>query len=82
MQAEFIRRTFQAWDSHLDQVELISFTWLTDIDPETVKGYKRYYGISNRKFASYLGTLGLRTFKDEDKEAYQVLKEEAGKRGW
>ncbi len=81
-QAEFIRRTFQAWDAHPEQIRLISFTWLTDIDPAAVKQHERYYGISNKGFASYLGSLGLRTFNGEDKEAYHVLKEEAEKRGW
>ncbi len=82
MQAEFIRRTFQAWDSHMDQVKLISFAWLTDINPRAVKEYERYYGISNGGFSSYLGTLGLRTFDDEDKKAFQALREETEKRNW
>ena len=81
-QAEFVRQTFQAWDAHLEQIRLISFTWLTDIDPAAVKRYERYYGISNRGFASYLGTLGLRTFDNKDKEAFRALREEAEKRGW
>ena len=81
-QAEFIRRTFQAWDTHQMQVRLISFTWLTDINPAAVRQYERYYGISNKAFASYLGSLGLRTFDGEDKEAFQALREEAEKRGW
>lgn len=82
MQAEFIHRTFQAWDAHLSQVKMISFAWLTDIDPRAVKEYERYYGLSDKGFASYLGSLGLRTFDDNDKEAYQILKKEAEKRGW
>ena len=81
-QAEFVRQTFQAWDAHPDQVRLISFSWLTDIDPADVKRYGRYYGISNKGFTSYLGTLGLRTFDNKDKEAFRALGEETEKRGW
>ncbi|MEA3336702.1 MAG: hypothetical protein U9R25_12380 [Chloroflexota bacterium] len=82
MQAEFVRQTFQAWDAHQDQVKLISFTWLTDIDPAAVKGYERYHGISGKGFASYLGTLGLRTYNGEDKDAFRALNDETKRRGW
>lgn len=51
-------------------------------DPEAVKGYERYYGVGNKAFASYLGTLGLRTYEGKNKDAFRALVEEEGKRGW
>jgi len=56
--------------------------WLTDIDPKDVKMYARYYGVRSKGFASYLGTLGLRTYEGEGKEAFRALAEEAERRGW
>jgi hypothetical protein len=41
-----------------------------------------YYGINDPKFSSFLDTLGLRTEKGLDKEAFTDLKKEAEVRGW
>jgi hypothetical protein len=81
-QAEFIREAFQAWDAHADHILLLDFTWLHDKSPAEVKGYEQYYGFSNRPFAEFLGSLGLRTYDGEDKEAFLTLLAEANARGW
>jgi hypothetical protein len=81
-QAEFIQETFQAWDTHADQIGLISFTWMHDISDAAVNDYIEYYGVDSRNFAEFLGTLGLRTFNGEDKPAFETLREEASVRGW
>lgn len=83
-QAEFIRQVFTAWDAHADQIQLISFTWLTDLHPSSVREFEGYYGLSDHKFGEYLRTLGLRTYPGSgtDKAAFEVLKMEAESRGW
>jgi hypothetical protein len=47
-----------------------------------VKDFEKYYGSSNRSFAEYLGSLGLRTYIGKDKPAFKTLIEEAKARGW
>ncbi|MBM3138258.1 MAG: hypothetical protein FJZ98_08740 [Chloroflexi bacterium] len=81
-QAEFVHELFLAWDAHADQIGLISYTWLTDISPETVKQYADYYNLNDPGFLSYLATLGLRTSDGQDKPAFQQWKIEAKVRGW
>ncbi len=81
-QAEFIHELFTAWDNHANQIQLIAYTWLTDISPDAVKEFTRYYGLRDNGFASYLGTIGLRTFDGQEKPAYRQFVEEAKARGW
>jgi hypothetical protein len=42
-QAQFINQAFSAWDTHVDQIKLIFFTWLTDLSPQTVNQLVAYY---------------------------------------
>lgn len=81
-QAQFIRAAFQAWDAHADRIILLDFTWLHDKSPQEVKDFEKYYGFSNRSFAEFLGSLGLRTYDGRDKSAFQTLIAEAQARGW
>jgi len=82
LQSQFIREAFQAWDAHADHILMLDFTWLHDKSPDEVKEFEKYYGFSNRPFAEFLGTLGLRTYDGKDKSAFQILIEEAKARGW
>ncbi len=81
-QAQFIREAFQAWDAYADHIILLDFTWLHDKSPQEVKDFEKYYGFSNRSFAEFLGSLGLRTYDGKDKPAFQTLLAEAKARGW
>ena len=47
-----------------------------------VQSYTKYYGVGQRAFAEYLGTLGLRSHDGKDKQAFQTLRQEAKSRGW
>ena len=81
-QAAFVREAFAAWDRHADQVRLVSFTWLTDLAPETVSALAAYYGVGGRCFEDFLGTLGLREHGGRAKPALRALAEESEQRGW
>ncbi|MHB1316689.1 MAG: hypothetical protein ACYCZW_02420 [Minisyncoccota bacterium] len=81
-QADFIRETFAAWDTYYDNIPFLDFQWLHDQSPETVVGWQKYYGLKDEKFASFLSTLGLRTYDGKDKESFVVFGEEIKKRGW
>lgn len=81
-QAQFIREMFETWDTHRSQLKLVNFIWLHDISAAEVTSYTKYYGLSSRGFAEYLGTLGLRTHDGRDKQAFQALREAAKARGW
>jgi len=81
-QADFIKETFVAWDIYADQVPFLNFQWLHDASPETVAGWQKYYGLKDEKFASFLATLGFRTYDGKDKKAFVIFGEEVKKRGW
>jgi hypothetical protein len=82
LQAEFVRRLFAAWDAHAAQIVSVTFSWQTDISPEATAGFGKYYGVSAKPFAAFLGSLGLRTYEGKDKPAWNTLNEEAKARGW
>jgi hypothetical protein len=82
LQAEFVREIFGAWDEHAAQIEMLNFTWLTDAPEASVDEWERYYGLSDRRFAAYLATLGLRRRDGTSKAALEALASEAHGRGW
>jgi hypothetical protein len=83
-QAEFIRQIFSAWDRHADQLELVSFTWPTDLPESAVTSFQEYYGVATPCFAEMLGSLGLRrrAGSGRDKPAFRELKAQAARHGW
>jgi hypothetical protein len=83
-QQEFVRESFKAWDTYAEQIQFISFTWLTDSSQEALEFFKRYYGVADKNFVEFLRTLGFRTHSNAgvDKEALGALQAEAKARGW
>lgn len=81
-QAEFIKQAFIAWDNYATRVPYLNFLWLHDKSKKEVAEFERYYGISDKGFLSFLGTLGFRTYEGEDKPAYRELRKSAQERGW
>ncbi|MBI2062225.1 MAG: hypothetical protein HYT64_00805 [Candidatus Yanofskybacteria bacterium] len=81
-QADFIKEAFAAWDSYTDKIPFLNFVWLHDVSPEAVVNYQKYYDSEDKGFASFFGTLGLRTYDGKDKQAFVTLGEEVKKRGW
>ncbi len=83
-QREFVREAFRAWDAYADQVQLISFTWLTDSSSDALAYFQQYYGSSDNNFVEFLRTLGFRKHDGSgtDKEALEALQIEAKARGW
>ncbi len=84
LQKEFIEQVFAAWDAHAKQVRMVMFVWLHDLPMKDVEHDAKYYGISDRAFIGYLGTLGLRTHDQggTDKPAFKALRVQAKARGW
>jgi hypothetical protein len=83
-QAQFICNIFQAWDDHLESIELVEFVRMNDVSPEMASEMAGPYGIDEVRFTEYLRTLGLRTHgaAGADKQAFSVLVEQAQLRGW
>ncbi len=81
-QADFVSEAFAAWDRHAEQVELLEFVWMHDIDAAALARYESYYGLSERCFLDYLATLGLQSADGTDKPAWTRLVYEAAARGW
>jgi len=79
-QAQFIKEVFAAWDNHETKMPAIIFTWLHDRNESELQGFSEYYGLSDKGFIEYLGSLGLRTNEGIDKLAFKALKEEIRKR--
>lgn len=81
-QAEFFCQAFQAWDQHRDQIHLMNMVRLNDASHEGALELAGPYGLDNEEFTEYLRTLGLRAWEGKPKEAYDLVLEEVGKRGW
>ncbi|MBE9506283.1 MAG: hypothetical protein IMY84_05645, partial [Chloroflexi bacterium] len=82
LQADFVRQTFAAWDHRALWLRVLCFTWLHDRSPGDLESFSRYYGSEDEQFLEFLATLGLRTFDGHPKAAFDVLRTEAGIRGW
>lgn len=81
-QADFIKEAFVAWDTYTNNIPLLNFQWIHDASPETVSQWESYYGLKDKSFASFLGSIGLRTYDGKDKQSFIVLNQETQKRGW
>lgn len=75
-QAQFITQTFNSWDTYAENIKLIDFTWLHDLDTSVVNQFSSYYGVSDTAFLEFLRTIGLRTFENKgtDKLALNELR--------
>jgi hypothetical protein len=81
-QAKFISEAFQGWDQYKDSIKLLNFVWLVENPKETVDEFLEYYGFPDAGFADFLGTLGYIRVDGSPKPAYNILKQEANRRGW
>lgn len=82
MQAAFIHEMFAAWDTYKGNILFLNYQWLHDASPETVADWQKYYGLKDSSFASFLGTLGLRTYEGEDKKGFMQFNAETKAREW
>ena len=76
LQAQFITQTFSSWDNYAENIKLIDFTWLHDLDISVVNQFSSDYGVSDTAFLEFLRTIGLRTYdnKGTDKLALNELR--------
>lgn len=83
-QAQFVRNVFYAWDKYRNNIKLVNFLRLHDMSHTAAVNTAAAppYNSSDPKFIGYLETLGLRSYADQDKDAFSVLDAEAGHRGW
>ncbi|MCA9355714.1 glycosyl hydrolase 53 family protein [Candidatus Kaiserbacteria bacterium] len=81
-QAHFYEEVLVAWDNNKDMIPLLNVVWLHDISSEKVNFYKNYYKWDDKRFLSYLSSLGIRTYDGEPKIAFEVLKSGLTERGW
>ncbi|HGG06506.1 MAG TPA: hypothetical protein ENK28_13690 [Aliiroseovarius sp.] len=73
-QRDFVETALQAWQDRQAYMPLLTLVWLNDISDDALGFYKSYYGVSNKCFLSYLGTLGLADHTGRDKPALTWLK--------
>lgn len=83
-QAEFIKQTFNAWDTYAANIKMIDFTWMHDYSPAALSYWSTYYGVSDPAFIGFLGSIGLRTYSGNgtNKLAYNELVCQANQRGY
>ena len=70
---------------HFEQIEFISFTWLSDSSADSVSAMQSYHGSKDVKFVCFLESLGLlRTSNGsgQDERAHFSLLKQASLRGW
>jgi len=84
LQSQFISQTFQTWDLYPNNIYLIDFTWIHDLDPVYVTSLGVYYNLTDPVFLEYLRTLGLRTWgtTGADKPALHELRCQTKVRGY
>jgi hypothetical protein len=84
LQANFVQELFKAWDLYSDRINLVRYTFLTDLDKNTISDAGVYFGDQRPSFQQFLATLGLRTFSGDgtDKPAFIMLDAETSVRGW
>lgn len=84
LQSQFITQTFQTWDLYHNNIRMIDFTWIHDLDPAYVTTLGTYYNLNDPIFLEYLRTLGLRTWTGNgtDKPALHELRCQAKARGY
>tara|TARA_Y100000310_G_scaffold109337_1_gene107776 strand:+ start:206 stop:1258 length:1053 start_codon:yes stop_codon:yes gene_type:complete len=73
-QAEFVLELFKISNINKDKIKVINLEWLHDKSSSEVNSFASYYGIPNKNFKEYLGSLGLRTASGKDKKVFASLK--------
>ncbi|MBS8228559.1 hypothetical protein [Vannielia litorea] len=71
-QAAFVQN-LMASAAATPRIALVSLTWLSDMAPHEAEALAAYYGLSNRCFIAYLGSIGLRRANGTAKPAFDVL---------
>lgn len=79
-QTRFVGQFFSAWDKHAASINAVYWDWMTDISVEEVTAASRYYGVDQKCFTEFIGTLGLETHDLKPKQAWQVFADEAARR--
>jgi hypothetical protein len=79
-QSRFVKNFFAAWDNYENSIKAVYWDWMTDISSQDVAAAGRYYGVNQKCFAEFIGTLGLETGTLKPKQAWQVFADEATRR--
>lgn len=84
LQAAFVQALFAAWDAHADQIRSITLSVEHDYGPAHVDAICAFYGKESDHYASFIGSIGLRTWDDHGapKPAWDALLQETAARGW
>jgi hypothetical protein len=79
-QAAFVHSVFQQLDRLSTRIPLADYFMQVDFSPTLLKALEPYYGISDKTFLAFLGTLGLFDSTGKSRAAWAVFEEEALKR--
>ncbi len=84
LQAQFIQALFAAWDEHASQILSITLSVEHDYSHAQVEAIGTFYGNDRDRYASYIGSIGLRTWEKDGapKPAWDALMQETAARGW
>ncbi len=84
LQAQFIHELFAAWDNHAAQIRSITLAVEHDYGPAHVDAISAFYGEKRERYASFIGTIGLRQWEwdGDPKPAWDALMQETYARGW
>jgi hypothetical protein len=84
LQAQFIHELFAAWDDHASQILSITLAVEHDYGPGYVDAISAFYGEKRERYASFIGTIGLRHWDldGNPKPAWDALMQETYARGW
>ncbi|TAL33636.1 MAG: hypothetical protein EPN93_13540 [Spirochaetes bacterium] len=82
-QAQFVQNIFDAWDTHNASIKAVSFLRLNDVDNSSAIATATQYGlVGNSGFIEYIQTLGFFNYDGTEKQAFEILSDNAHARGW
>jgi hypothetical protein len=82
-QVAFITDLFQAWDTHVAEVPVVTISRMFDDDESDCTSEAQAYGAAgNQDFIAFLCTLGVRSYADVPKLAWARLADAAAWRGF
>jgi hypothetical protein len=84
LQAQFVHELFAAWDDHADQILSIALATEHEYAPFWVDQFQHFYDNKSPRFASFIGSIGLRSWQGDGKPkpAWEALLQETESRGW
>lgn len=83
LQSEFFCEVFKNWDTHAARIPSLATLRMVDKSRSDAESVAVAYGLSgNENFIEYIRTLGIRSYDNQAKPAFDLIQSELSKRGF